>query len=92
LSTPGCHTFAGIEGPEEDEDPSSPFEACTKKKIKNQMVVKKKKKRKKERRKTPKLIVVTDRLTVKKGAWNLVLSLGFLRVFDAANHFWVFEV
>jgi len=49
LSTPGCHTFAGIEGPEEDEDPSSPFEACTKKKIKNQMVVKKKKK--KERKK-----------------------------------------
>jgi hypothetical protein len=50
LSTPGCHTFAGIEGPEEDEDPSSPFEACTKKKIKNQMVVKKKKKKKKKKK------------------------------------------
>lgn len=73
-----------MEGPEEDEDPSPLFGPCTKKK--NQMVVKKK------RRKNPKLIEITDRLTVKKGTWNLVLSLGFLRVFDAANHFWVFEV
>jgi hypothetical protein len=32
LSTPGCHTFAGIDGIEEDEeDPSSFFEPCTQK-------------------------------------------------------------
>jgi len=48
LSTPGCHTFAGIEGPEEDEDPSSPFEACTKKKKKKDGCEKKKKKKKKK--------------------------------------------